>query len=89
MNVKKIDLESKEWIHQKITIELNYNELSKICNLVARMEMKHAEDYNLKWEFACLHDFCHDAGIKTTLIPKHIWPKLAHDADKFNGKEEK
>lgn len=83
MIVKKVDLEQKEWSKQRVTIELSYSELSKICNLIAKMEMKNPEDYNLKYEFACLHDFCHDYGIKTTLIPKHIWPKLAKEAENF------
>ena len=83
MIVKKVDLEQKEWSKQRVTIELSYSELSKICNLIAKMEMKHAEDYNLKYEFACLHDFCHDCGIKATLIPKHVWPRLAEEAEKF------
>lgn len=83
MIVKKVDLESKEWSKQKVTIELSYSELSRICNLIAKMEMKAPEDYNLKFEFACLHDFCHDCGIKTSHIPEHVWPKLFKEAEKF------
>lgn len=83
MNVKKVVLEQREWSKQRVTIELSYVELSRICNLIAKMEMKHAEDYNLKYEFACLHDFCHDSGIKTTHIPKNVWPKLAEEAEKL------
>lgn len=87
MIVKKVDLEQKEWSKQRVTIELSYSELSTICKLIAKMEMKKAEDYNLKYEFASLNDFCHDCGIKTTFIPKHLWPKLAAEAE--NLKEAK
>lgn len=83
MIVKKVDLEHPEQSKQKVTIELSYTELSKICNLIANMEMTHEEDYNLKYEFACLYDFCHDCGIKTSLIPKYVWPKLAKDVEKL------
>lgn len=83
MIVKKVDLEENDLSRQRVTIELSYSELSTICNLIAKMEMKHESDYSLKYEFACLHDFCHDRGIKTTHIPKHVWPRLAEEAEKL------
>lgn len=74
MIVKKVDLEENDLSRQRVTIELSYSELSTICNLIAKMEMKHESDYSLKYEFACLHDFCHDRASRPPTSPNTYGP---------------
>lgn len=76
MVIKKIDLTSDRFAEQKIVIQLNYSELSKIANAVHNIEVKDKDDAWLKWEFAALRDLCHDEGFMTDFAPAIIFPSI-------------
>ena len=76
MVIKKIDLTSDRFAEQKIVIQLNYSELTKIANAVHNMKVKDKDDAWLKWEFVALRDLCHDEGFMTDFATSHIFPQI-------------
>ena len=91
MVIKKIDLTSDRASEQKIVIQLNYNELSKIANAVHNIKVKDKDDAWLKWEFAALRDLCHDEGFMTDFAPATIFPRIMKElnaVEKKNNKKE-
>ena len=91
MVIQKIDLTSDRFAEQKIVIQLNYNELSKIANAVHNIKVKDKDDAWLKWEFAALRDLCHDEGFMTDFAPATIFPRIMKElkaVEKKNNKKE-
>ena len=91
MVIQKIDLTSDRASEQKIVIQLNYTELSMIANAVHNIKVKDKDDAWLKWEFAALHDLCHDEGFMTDFAPAHIFPNIMKElkaVEKKNNKKE-
>ena len=89
MNLLELDLKDDSCKMQKIVIKLNYSELSKICNQISKMEIKNDEDFMLKWQMSALHDLCHDKGIVTTFLPKHIYPRLLEQLENTEKRKTK
>ena len=89
MDIKEINLMSDKWSEQKITIRLNYTELSKIANTIAKMEIKDDSDAMLRWRFAALHDLCHDGGFHTDFAPGHLWPMIMKELKAAEAKNKK
>ena len=90
MVIQKIDLTSERASEQKIVIQLNYTELSMIANAVHNIKVKNKDDAWLKWEFAALHDLCHDEGFMTDFAPATIFPRIMKElkaVEKKNKKE--
>ena len=89
MDIKEIDLKSDKWSEQKITIQLNYAELSKIANTIAKREIEDKSDAMLRWQFAALHDLCHDGGFHTEFAPAHLWPMIMKELKAAEAKSKK
>lgn len=89
MDIKEINLKSDKWSEQKITIQLNYMELSKIANQISDMEIKDESDAMLRWQFAALHDLCHDGGFHTDFAPAHLWPMIMKELKDAEAKSKK
>ena len=89
MVIKKIDLTSDRFAEQKIVIQLNYSELTKIANAVHNMKVKDKDDAWLKWEFAALRDLCHDEGFMTDFAPSHIFPQIMKELKAVEKKQNK
>lgn len=89
MNIKEINLKSDKWWEQKITIQLNYSELSKIANTIANMKIEDESDAMLRWQFAALHDLCHDGGFLTDFAPAHLWPMIMKELKEAEARRKK
>lgn len=89
MIIKKIDLTSDRFNEQKILIQLNYTELSKLANAVHNIEVKSEDDAWLKWQFAALRDLCHDGGFMTDFAPASIFPTIMKELKAVEVKNKK
>lgn len=89
MVIKKIDLTSDRFAEQKIVIQLNYSELTKIANAVHNIKVKDKDDAWLKWEFAALRDLCHDEGFMTDFAPATIFPRIMKELKAVEKKNSK
>lgn len=89
MVIKKIDLTSDRFAEQKIVIQLNYSELTKIANAVHNIKVKDKDDAWLKWEFAALRDLCHDEGFMTDFAPATIFPRIMKELNAVEKKNSK
>lgn len=89
MQIKEIDLKSDKWSEQKITIQLNYMELSRIANQISEMEITDEADAMLRWQFGALHDLCHDGGFQTDFAPAHLWPMIRKELKEAEAKSKK
>ena len=89
MDIKEINLKSDKWSEQRITIQLNYTELSKIANHISNMEIKDESDAMLRWQWGALHDLCHDGGFHTEFAPAHLWPMIMKELKAAEAKRNK